>query len=1021
MRLRIVTVCCLAALLLAVLEPCLAAELAALARPVECRWADAPITLDGVADEAVWKIAEPIDNFSVPWITPKRAALTATKARLLWDREYLYFFAQMTDSDLYADITDHDGELWRNDVFEIFLKPADQHPGYYEFQANAGGAVLDVFFPRRGGHVFDRFKSDGDFDFQAKVKRQGTLNDWTDKDTGWSVEGRLRWRDFARTGGRPNPGEIWKFAMCRYDYSVDFEGPDLSTCAPLTKANFHRFEDYLPLQFVGPVESQQSRRPPLPRPLPVVASRIIGSPDPPPPYRAVRAYPALELKHPLTFVHEPGTNDLLSILNAKADQGVSHLVRFPDQDAAAETEVVGAFPGIAYGLAFHPRFAQNRLVFVGMNLKPEGREEKFTRVVRYRLDPETRKLDPDSAVTIIEWPSDGHNGGDLGFSPKDGMLYVTSGDGTSDSDGNLTGQDLSNLLGAVLRIDVDRPAADKPYSVPADNPFRGLAGARPEIWAYGLRNPWRMSFDPRSGRLWVGNNGQDLWEQVYLIERGANYGWSVVEGTHPFYRERKQGPHPLSPPAADHPHSEARSLTGGVTYYGDKFPDLRGMYIYGDHSTGKIWGLLHTGKELLPPRELADTSLQITGFGLDTQGELVIVDYAGGLYRLEPTPPGHDPLAFPRKLSETGLFADTPGHEPAPGVIPYSVNSPLWSDGAYKERFIVLPQEKPEIEVTQKYAWKFPELTVFIKSFALEQTVGDPTTRRWIETRLMTLQQGEWVGYTYRWNAEQTDAVLVEAGGADTEFVQQDPQAASGERVQPWRFPSRADCMTCHSRASHFVLGLTTAQLNRDHDYGNGLVQNQLATFEQMGLLKTKWEPEVREAMRKEAIDAGLKPSAAGALVTKHFATRSQRRAVPTTSLLALGADAYPRLADPYDETADLDARARSYLHVNCSICHIGAGGGNSQIDLSHDAKDEKFNVLEVAPLHHQFDLPDARIVAAGAPERSTLLHRMAIRGRGQMPPLATERVDEPAVAMMKRWIQQQQLPVDEEEPPSVD
>src|SRR5262249_6276034 len=164
-----------------------------------------------------------------------------------------------------------------------------------------------------------------------------------------------------------------------------------------------------------------------------------------------------------------------------------------------------------------------------LNAPDRGRPKK-TQVVRYTVDRRPpRGIDPASRRIIIEWPSDGHNGGDLAFG-NDGYLYISSGDGSSDSDANLTGQSLDDLLGAVLRIDADPPEPGREYSVPADNPFVGRPNARPELWAYGLRNPWRLSFDPPSGQLWVGNNGQDLWEQVYLIKKGANYGWSVSEG-----------------------------------------------------------------------------------------------------------------------------------------------------------------------------------------------------------------------------------------------------------------------------------------------------------------------------------------------------------------------------------------------------------------------------------------------------------------------------------------------------------
>src|SRR5262249_22920486 len=188
-------------------------------------------------------------------------------------------------------------------------------------------------------------------------------------------------------------------------------------------------------------------------------------------------------------------------------------------------------------------------------------------------------IDPKSALTIIEWDSNGHNGGDLAFG-LDGMLYVSSGDGTSDSDTNLTGQDLTKLLAKVLRIDVDHPAPGQAYAVPPDNPFVKTPGARPETWAMGFRNPWRLTIDKKTGDLWVGNNGQDLWEQAYLVERGANYGWSVMEGSHPFYLNRKAGPTPFARPIVEHPHSEMRSLTGGIVYYGSKLPQLRGAHMY---------------------------------------------------------------------------------------------------------------------------------------------------------------------------------------------------------------------------------------------------------------------------------------------------------------------------------------------------------------------------------------------------------------------------------------------------------
>src|SRR5947209_9409638 len=281
----------------------------------ECRWARTPITIDGKADEEAWKHAQVIDNFYLPWLGPKaRKAKTATKAKLLWDREYLYFFADMEDADLYADVKEHNGMTWENDVFELFFKPADDRPGYYEFQVNAAGTIFDLFIPRRGSGGYRRYKDDTKFHVEAKVVLRGTLNKWTDRDEGWSVEGRIPWKDFLRTGGRPAAGEQWKFALCRYDYSVDFEGPELSTCAPLkslSHPDFHHFEDYATLTFVGPGKTKTTKAYGLEKRLALTTSKVVGFPDPPPPYRPKQVFANATINFPLWVEPIPGTDTLL--------------------------------------------------------------------------------------------------------------------------------------------------------------------------------------------------------------------------------------------------------------------------------------------------------------------------------------------------------------------------------------------------------------------------------------------------------------------------------------------------------------------------------------------------------------------------------------------------------------------------------------------------------------------------------------------------------------------------------------
>jgi uncharacterized repeat protein (TIGR03806 family) len=712
--------------------------------------------------------------------------------------------------------------------------------------------------------------------------------------------------------------------------------------------------------------------------VPFTTSHVIGSPDPPLPFEVQRVLPGVDVTWPLFVITEPLTQRVLFIDNDRKNKVfricrmLQPLREVASGDGEPPWEVLFETPDSLYSICFHPEFQQNGYFYVGGHGTRDD-ERKTCRITRYtlsRTDP--HRIEPDSDLVIVEWESNGHNGAAPAFG-LDGMLYVTTGDGTSDSDTNIVGQGLDHLLAKVLRLDVDHPSEGRPYSIPADNPFVGRDDARGETWAYGLRNPWRMTVDPQTGHIWVGNNGQDLWEQVYFVRRGDNYGWSVYEGGHPFYLERKLGPTPHVKPTFDHPHAEARSLTGGVVYYGKKFPELRGAYIYGDYSTGKIWAGRHDGTRVTWHQEIADSRLQITSFGIAPDGELLITDHQskGGLYTLQAVTDRQANTRFPRRLSDSGLFRDVSSHEMEAGVIPYSVNSPLWSDGAIKARYFAIPHDAdenntvPKIGLNGVRSWNFPEGTVLVKSFGLEMTEGDPTSRRWIETRFLVRQQAEWVGYSYEWNREQTDAVLVEAAGSDRSFA---VTSSDGQQVQrQWRYPSRTECMVCHSRAANFVLGLSTPQLNRDHNYG-GVVDNQLRTLEHVGFFKLKR---------------------------------------PAKSDGAFKASDHPQLADPYSAAASLEDRARSYLHANCAHCHVAAGGGNAQMLLSIATKTPDMRVIDEPPLHHRFGIADARLVTPAAPERSVLLKRLSTRGRGQMPQIGTALTDKRAVKLFREWIAQ--------------
>jgi uncharacterized repeat protein (TIGR03806 family) len=747
--------------------------------------------------------------------------------------------------------------------------------------------------------------------------------------------------------------------------------------------------------------SGQANQAGLQKRIPWTTSRVVGSPDPPPPYRVRKLYPKLQLNYPIAVRHQPGSDRLL-VITQDEPYGRTRVQRFVDDQGVEALETLLDLDATAYEILFHHRFAENGQVFISMNGPCSGSgKDKKTQVVRYTISREPPyKLDPASAKIIIEWQSDGHNGGGMAWGP-DKMFYVTAGDGTADSDRLVAGQDMSVLLSKLLRIDVDHPAPGKMYAVPPDNPFVNLPGARPEIWAYGFRNPWRMTVDERTGHLWVGQNGQDLWEQAYLVKKGENYGWSVMEGGHAFYPNRKVGPTPIIPPTIEHHHTEFRSLTGGIVAYGATLPELRGAYIYGDYSTGKIWAMRHNGQKPLWHKELADSRLQITGFGTDCHGEMVICDHRGNgkgnLYTLEPAPGDVKRADFPRTLSATGLFRSVKGHTVEPALIPYSVIAPLWGDHAHKARWIALPGAQTQIAYTSSRGWNFPDGTVIVKSFGLTFDESDAESKRWIETRLLTRQEGEWFGYSYAWNDEQTEAFLVSAKGLDRQYQ---IKSAAGPRMQTWHYPSRTECMVCHSRAANWVLGLQTLQMNRDQEYG-GVTENQVRVLARIGVLKADWPHELRELLRGDAAALGMKEQEREAYVEKHLPPDGGVEAL--TQLLTPQTNR--RLVDPYDQREDLTLRARSYLHSNCSQCHVEAGGGNAMIDLEFTTKLSSMRLVGETPQHDKFGLTDPKLIAPGRPEGSVLLHRLGHRGTGQMPPLATSLVDQAALQMLREWV----------------
>ena len=972
-----------------------------------CQWAQSPPKIDGIANDPCWENAPVVSNFRTSWLQGDAQSPSphATQAKLVWDRDYLYVWAKLLDKDIQATIKTRDEQTWLDDCFEVFLKPSKKHSGYYEFHVTPANTQMDLYIPERTAKAYAIYKSSHEFDFQSAALADGTIEDRTDTDRSWQVEFKIAWKDFYRTGGKPLEGEVWNYSLCRYDYDRAQDKPNLTSISPLTQASFHRHEEFAEIQFLGP----NFRRPSM------TTSNVHGSPEPPPPFTTEPVNLGFPIDHPIHLRAQPNSN-YVWIITQKNPYGPSELLRFDLSNigptnsgpASKQTIVPAESDRVHYDLCFDPEYPKKPFVFLGLNESVDG--VKHSRIVRLEIDPKSANTESIHVVgsrTVIQWPSDGHNGAAMTFG-LDGMLYVTSGDGTSDSDTNLRGQDLTHLTAKVLRIDVSDATDEQPYRIPTDNPFYNRANVRKETWAYGLRNPWRITTDTESGRIWVGQNGQDIWEQIYLLKPGANYGWSVMEGAAAFYANRQRGPDPFVAPVKDHHHSQARSLTGGIVYRGSRgeYEKLHGAYVYGDYSTGKIWAIWHDGNKPSDALEIADTPHAITAFASMNNGEIWIADHLGkSIVRLIANRAVDSSGRFPRLLSQTGLFEDVSKHRYAQGIVPYSVNSPLWSDGAYKQRAFAIPENTSQdqrIEFQNQFGWTFPNGTVLIKSFALEKQAGNAQSRRWIETRLMLREQNEWVGYSYRWNDQGTDAELVDASGDDVDYSILDENVAGGSRVQTWHYPSRAECMLCHSRAANYTLGLQTSQLNRPYDFEENH-ENQLLVFERMGLLKVnpqqfahspKPNPQAPNADRPEdpiAIEA----------------SKLQQRPTPSdSSLLTASPAALPKLANPYDDQESLEARVQAYLHSNCASCHVPAGGGNAAMELSHPTAWAKMGILDAAPRHHDLGIAGAKLVAPGSPEKSLLLERISRRGKDQMPPLASSVVDQQAVALIRKWIE---------------
>ena len=594
-------------------------------------------------------------------------------------------------------------------------------------------------------------------------------------------------------------------------------------------------------------------------------------------------------------------------------------------------------------MVFHPAFPADRRVFVNYSVAAaDGASTADTIVASFELSLDGSTIDRQSQKILLRQPRGMyHQGGFMTFA-QDGTLLLGFGDGTDQSDPTGRAQDLADLRGKILRIDVN---AGSPYSIPASNPFVDDPAARDEVFALGVRNPYRGDIDPDTGKVYVADVGFSTWEEVNEILSGANLGWNIKEGTRCNSTRYGSCDDPdLVDPLVQYRHGNGNcAIIGGYFYRGQAIPELQGHFVFGDFCTSKISAVDFddNGNPFeLSLRPGGSGIGMITTFARDNEGELYAVS-AGRIYKIIPSEAAPPQAGPADRLSETGCFAASDPSLPAPGLIAYDLNAPLWSDGAAKRRWMALPNGQT-IGIGPDGDFDFPAGTVLAKEFAVD---GVP-----VETRLMMRDDsGTWSGYSYEWIGD--DAFLLPAGKQ---------KALPGGQV--WAYPDRGECLRCHTENAGFALGPEVGQLNRDRVYTEtNRIANQLATLEHIGL-----------------VTGGL----------------------PNTT------DQLPAFAGLDETHQALSRRARSYLHSNCSGCHRGAGPTQSNMDLRFSTLRANMNVCSIDPSFGDLGIAGAKLLMPGRPDLSILPTRPARTDPlERMPPLGTSVVDSLAVEVLESWV----------------
>ena len=556
-------------------------------------------------------------------------------------------------------------------------------------------------------------------------------------------------------------------------------------------------------------------------------------------------FPALDLsdaQFPLGLYQLPNNNNFFYVITR-----TGRVFRFANDPAATIltevldiTALVDTFSGFApagegglLGFAFHPNINLstpnnvNNKVYVSYTtgFNNETPQNPRSVIAQYTMTNGVT-IDPNSAQVLltVNQPFGNHNGGDIHFGP-DGYLYIAMGDGGSANDPQGHGQNTNTRLGSILRIGVN--PSNGTTIIPPDNPFES-GGGDGAIYAYGLRNPYRFSFDSLTGTLWAGDVGQSAREEVDQVVNGGNYGWAGMEGNICRIADCSG----FIAPVHDYGRTVGTSITGGYVYRGSDIPTLDGAYIFGDFGSDRVWTLT-PGPSGLARSEIATAPTGIVSFAQDNSGEVyVLLGYfsAGNqrsILKIQEVG-GSTASNIPLLLSDTGCFNPADPTEPDSGLIPFDVISPLWSDGAVKERWMALPNGET-VDVDSLGDFDFPVGTILAKHFATATTM--------IETRLLMLHETGWGGYSYQWRADQSDADLLD-GALD--------QTVDG---LDWHYPSRAECRQCHTQVKNFALAPEILQINNDFTYPQTTrTANQVFTLNSIGVFSAPPNPNLNSA-----------------------------------------------------------------------------------------------------------------------------------------------------------------------------